>query len=397
MTFVELKSVAEINPRYNATAPLGLDDLVSFIPMAAVSEKTRTVVAAESRPFKEVRKGYTYFEEGDVIVAKITPCFENGKLALAKDLPHQLAFGSTEFHVLRPSPMVECRYLYFLLQSPEVFLKGAAQMKGAAGQKRVPADFFKRLKIPLPAIEEQKRIADILDAADELRTKRRESIAQLDALLQSTFLDMFGDPVTNPKGWDVLNVGDVGDVQGGLQVSSKRRSLPVERPYLRVANVYRGSLKLDGIKMIQLTESEEQRTLLVNEDILIVEGHGNKDEIGRCARWDGSIDPCVHQNHLIRLRCDQSIVLPIFAEAYLNSESGRRELKGTSRTTSGLNTISVSKVKGAKMMTPPISLQKDFAAFKYDSEKLRQKYSTQLTELDTLFASLQSRAFRGEL
>ena len=133
-----------------------------------------------------------------------------------------------------------------------------------------------KIQIPLPPLAEQKRIAGILDAADALRAKRREALAQLDTLLQSTFLDMFGDPVTNPMGWKVTTVDRIGSTQGGLQVTSKRRSLPIERPYLRVAkndNVFRGFLELDEVKTIRLTEAEELRTSLeYGEDILIVEG-----------------------------------------------------------------------------------------------------------------------------
>ena len=253
------------------------------------------------------------------------------------------------------------------------------------------------LQIPLPALAEQKRIAGILDAADALRAKRREALAQLDTLLQSTFLDMFGNPVTNPMGWDVTTVDRIGSVQGGLQVTSKRRSLPIERPYLRVANVFRGFLELDEIKTIRLTDTEELRTSLEYEDILIVEGHGNKEEIGRCARWDGSIAQCVHQNHLIRLRCDRSKASPLYVENYINSPGGRKSLTGTSRTTSGLNTISVSKVRGSEIQVPPLDLQHRFATIVESIEQQKSRQQTHLAELDTLFASMQSRAFRGEL
>ena len=109
-------------------------------------------------------------------------------------------------------------------------------MRGAAGQRRVPADFFASLQIPIPPLAEQRRITGILDAADALRAKRREALAQLDTLIQSTFLDMFGDPVTNPMEWEVTTVDKVGSVQGGLQVTSKRRSLPIERPYLSLGS-----------------------------------------------------------------------------------------------------------------------------------------------------------------
>ena len=270
-------------------------------------------------------------------------------------------------------------------------------MRGAAGQRRVPADFLASVQIPLPPLAEQKRIAAILDAADALRARRREALAQLDTLLQSTFLDMFGDPVTNPMGWEVTTVNRIGSIQGGLQVTLKRRSLPIERPYLRVANVFRGFLELDELKTIRLTEAEERRTSLEYEDILIVEGHGNKEEIGRCARWDGSIVQCVHQNHLIRLRCDRSKTSPLYVENYINSPGGRRSLTGTSRTTSGLNTISVSKVRDSEIQLPPLDLQHRFAAIVESIEEQKARQRAHLAELDTLFASLQSRAFRGDL
>ncbi len=393
----EIGEVAQVNPRLASTDRPDLNDKVSFVPMAAVSEESMSIVDHEERPFSEVSKGYTPFMRGDVLVAKITPCFENGKMALADNLPHELGFGTTEFHVFRPSERVTGPYLFNILRVPWLRTAGAMKMRGAAGQRRVPADFIASVQIPIPPLAEQKRIARILDAADALRAKRREALAQLDTLLQSIFLDMFGDPATNPMGWEVTTVSRIGSIQGGLQVTSKRRSLPIERPYLRVANVFRGFLELDKIKTIRLTESELLRTSLDYEDILIVEGHGNKAEIGRCARWDGSIDQCVHQNHLIRLRCDRSKASPIYVENFINSPGGRRSLIGTSRTTSGLNTISVSKVGGSEIQLPSLDLQHRFAAIVQSVERQKVRKRAHLAELDTLFDSLQSRAFRGDL
>ena len=389
--------VAQVNPRLAATDRPDLDEIVSFVPMAAVSGETLSIEAQDERLFSEVSKGYTPFKRGDVLVAKITPCFENGKMAMANNIAYELGFGTTEFHVFRPSERITGSYLFNLLRAPYVREAGVMRMKGAAGQRRVPADFFAALQVPLPPLAEQKRIAGILDAADALRTKRREALGQLDTLLQSTFLDMFGDPVTNPMGWGVTTVDRIGSVQGGLQVTSKRRHLALERPYLRVANVFRGFLELDELKTIRLTRSEELRTSLEYEDILIVEGHGNKEEIGRCARWDGSIVPCVHQNHLIRLRCERAKVSPLYVENYINSPGGRRSLTGTSRTTSGLNTISVSKVRRSQIQLPPLDLQHRFAAIAESIGQQKARQRAHLAELDTLFASLQASAFRGDL
>lgn len=261
----------------------------------------------------------------------------------------------------------------------------------------LPKSQFQKIEIPLPPLAEQKRIAAILDAADNLRHKCRQALAQLDTLLQSTFLDMFGDPVTNPMGWDVTKIEKVSDIQGGLQLSSKRDAHSMMRPYLRVANVYRDRLWLNEIKIIGLTENEAIRTELKRGDILIVEGHGNPEEIGRCAVWDGSIMGCVHQNHLIRVRLSPNYALPSFVSAFLNTDGGSRRLKGESRTTSGLNTISVEKVRRALIPLPPLSLQRRFAAIAESVEQQKARMRAHLTELDALFASLQSRAFNGEL
>ena len=148
----------------------------------------------------------------------------------------------------------------------------------------------------------------------------------LDDLLRSAFVEIFGDPVLNPKGWPVVPVKKVGDVQGGLQVSSKRKGNPISVPYLRVANVYRDQLDLEEIKEIDVTDRELERVRLDAGDVLIVEGHGNPEEIGRSAVWDGSINDCVHQNHLIRVRVDPHRLLPIYFSAYINSAGGRRQM-----------------------------------------------------------------------
>jgi type I restriction enzyme S subunit len=249
----------------------------------------------------------------------------------------------------------------------------------------------------VPPLDEQRRIAAILDQADALRRARRRAIERLNDLGQAIFYEMFGDPVTNPKGWKEVSMGKVSDVQGGLQLSSKRKSHSIKMPYLRVANVYRDRLWLDEIKEIGLTENEAERTLLEKGDILIVEGHGNPEEIGRCAVWDDSIKGCVHQNHLIRVRLEPDRGIPHFVSTFLNTDGGSLRLKGESRTTSGLNTISVAKVRRTLIPLPPLSLQRRFAAIVEAVEQQTALMRTHLAELDTLFSCLQQRAFRGNL
>ena len=211
---VPLAQVAALNPRLLKT--LSDQTPISFVPMAAVSAEEAMVTSPMERPYVEVRKGYTYFESGDVLVAKITPCFENGKIAEAV-LPRQYGFGSTEFHVVRPkSGQLEGRYLHYFLRQTRIRIEGERRMTGSGGQRRVPEDFLAQLVIPLPPLPEQRRIAAILDQADALRAKRREALAQLDSLTQSIFIEMLGNPVDNPNGWEVAPLGEVGSLDRGV-------------------------------------------------------------------------------------------------------------------------------------------------------------------------------------
>ena len=255
----------------------------------------------------------------------------------------------------------------------------------------------KEIEIPLPPLEEQRRIAAILDKADAVRHKRQEVIALTEELLRSAFLEMFGDPVTNPKGWDVIPLGDISKVKGGLQVTSKRKDHPLEVPYLRVANVYRDQLVLDEIKLIRVTPEELERTALRTGDLLIVEGHGNSQEIGRSSVWDGSIPNCTHQNHLIRVTLDSKRAEPTYISAFLNSSGGRRQLIQFGKTTSGLNTISTSNVKATKVLLPPLSEQKKYAQLKQKTAASLSCHQRYFQDTNALFNSLLQRAFRGEL
>lgn len=216
------------------------------------------------------------------------------------------------------------------------------------------------IAVPVPPLAEQRRIVGLLDRADELRRKREQANKRMQDLISSLLIYMFGDPVTNSRGWDTCPLETVSDVQGGLQLSSKRNNLPLSMPYLRVANVYRDKLDLGEIKYMSLSESEFNRVQLKPGDVLVVEGHGNPNEIGRSAVWDGSIDPCIHQNHLIRVRPNIEVLLPEYLSVFINSPGGKRYFFSEGSTTSGLNTISVSKVKRCVIPLPPIDLQQEF-------------------------------------
>jgi len=208
---------------------------------------------------------------------------------------------------------------------------------------------------------------------------------------------MFGDPVTNPKGWPVEKLGKVAEIQGGLQITSKRKNNPIEVPYLRVANVYRDALYLTEVKTIRVTATELKRATLKTGDVLIVEGHGNRNEVGRSAVWDGSVDPCVHQNHLIRVRPSEGVLASQYLSFYLNSSGGRRQMFRSGKTTSGLNTISTRNVKETKVLLPPIEEQEEFVRLRRGTTQARHYLESGIAMAERISASLTQRAFRGEL
>ena len=292
------------------------------------------------------------------------------------------------------SPAILPEYLYEALRA-----SGAQFDKEKQGSthKTIYMPVLENFRVLLPSLSEQHRIADILDKADAIRRKRKQAIALTDQLLRSTFLEMFGDPVTNPKGWPEASVGEVADVQGGLQVTHARENNPISVPYLRVANVFRDKIDLTEIKQIRITESEMARAILQSGDVLVVEGHGNPDELGRAAVWRAQIDPCTHQNHLIRVRPKPSIIDSHYLCSYLNSNAGRQQMLRFGNTTSGLNTISTNNVRSVSIAVPPTNLQKRFALFVSQLSKVLKSHRTAECETEALFSSLVDRAFRGEL
>ena len=389
MRFVEVGDVADVNP----TVPKSLRGrpglAVSFLPMASVSEDG-LITSADERPLGEVLKGYRYFEQNDVLVAKITPCMENGKAAIAANLPHDVGFGSTEFHVLRPTPELDARYLFYMVWNARFRSIAGRNMTGTAGQKRVPTDFMRRWKIPLPPVPEQRRIANILDKADAIRRKRQEAVKLADEFLRSAFLEMFGDPVTNPKGWPVVEIGEVTESKLGKMLS-KASLLGVNPvPYMGNSHVRWRSFDLSDLPEMDFTAQELTKLDLRNGDLLVCEG----GEVGRCAIWREQMTNVSFQKALHRVRCDASKLLPEYLQEYFARMAHRG---GLARSTSTATIAHLTGVRLRKLPLPlpPLGLQLAFQSVYLKHATSLGRYGSPLA--DHLFDSLVQRAFRGEL
>ena len=360
------------------------------LPVYSVTKHAGFVPSLEyfkKQVFSRDLKGYKLVEPGDFAYATIH--LDEGSVGIAPER----ALISPMYTVFRiDHNRVDAGYLIRFLKSPRALAHYPLLGRGAVHRRMaISLEALGSLTIPLPPLDEQRRIAGTLDQADAIRAKRRQVLAHFDSLTQSIFHDMFGrDEAT-------AEFGDVAEIQGGLQVSAKRAALPVEVPYLRVANAHRGRLDLAEVKTLRATEAEVDRTRLRKYDLLFVEGHANPLEVGRVAMWDGSVAGCVHQNHLIRGRIDKQRLLPVVALHWFNSVAGADHFRRAGRTTSGLNTISASTVRSAPIVLPDRGLQTQFADRVRQIEGTKSRLHAAVAADGELFASLQSRAFRGEL
>jgi len=258
--------------------------------------------------------------------------------------------------------------------------------------------FLKERSVPRPPIEEQRGIAAILDQADALRAKRRESLAHLDDLTQSIFVDMFGrrrDMPLHPFAESVL------DFRYGTSNKSQAEGYPA----LRIPNVVGGTVDTSELKLVPVTDAEFNRLHLVDGDVLFVRTNGNPDNVGRCAVFTRSAvtgsgqspDHFIYASYLIRARLDVTQTNPVFVREFLLGAAGRKQLRERSRTSAGQYNINITGIGSVEFPRIAMSDQDEFASSVAGIEKARRVQRMHLEQLDTLFASLQSRAFAGQL
>ncbi|MBD3393964.1 MAG: restriction endonuclease subunit S [Chitinivibrionales bacterium] len=381
-----IEDVAVVNPSLVRKVLAEPERPVSFLPMAGVSEDG-VLVHAEERMLSEVARGYRYFGRGDILVAKITPCMENGKALFAEDLPHDIGFGSTEFHVLRPKGDVDPQYLFFAIWNPLFRHVAEKNMTGTAGQRRVPTEFLRKYRIPFPSKEEQHRIAICLRRASGILRKRRDAIGLCDELLQSVFLEMFGDPTGNPKGWKLMELSRIGTITTGNTPSRARPEYYSEGvEWIKSDNINTPSHFLARSAETLSPLGESVGRVVPAGSILVTCIAGSRDCIGNAAIADRR----VAFNQQINAITPAADVEPFFL--YTQLLVGKRLIQ-TASTDSMKGLVSKSKFAAIRVMVPPKKEQGAFVkVFRRIQAELRIREQA-LEASEALFASVVQRAF----
>ena len=366
----------------------------------------------ESKYYNETGVGLPFFQ-GKADFGQLHPtnrvfCTDPKKVAVSGDIllsvrapvgPTNLAKETVAIgrglNAIRPLGGILTKYvLYYFKQIEPVF---SGQGTGTTFSA-VTVDDVKNLSFPLSPLAEQHRIVAKIDALFSELDKGVEMLqivrAQLRTYRQAVLKWAF-DNIDGTK-----SIVDCFDITGGLTKNSTRNSLPNKKPYLRVANVYYNRLDLSEIKFIGVEDIEITRTLLKKGDLLFVEGNGSREQIGRVAEWNGEIEECLHQNHIIKGR-PMGIMISKFAVYFLMTEKGRKQILDVASSTSGLYTLSINKVKSLILPFCPLKEQAKIIA-EIESrlsvcDKLEQLVDENLAKAHALRQSILKKAFAGEL
>ncbi|MEM9590885.1 MAG: restriction endonuclease subunit S [Pseudomonadota bacterium] len=449
---VRIADVVQINPDINKSA-LGDDDLLPFVPMPAVEAETGQIDTSERRAFARVKSGFTSFATGDILFAKITPCMENGKMAIVPELAEGVGFGSTEFHVLRPTPAIDGRYLYYFVSSSSFRHEAQHNMSGAVGQKRVPKPFVENKEIPLPPLNEQRRIVEKIETLFARLDKGEEAVREVQRLLtryrQSVLksavtgeltadwraeragglehgkdllgrivearrdqwdgrgrykvaIEAFVDDVPAlPHCWTWATVDQVtGTFGNGL--SKKPSTEPNQFPILRISATRPMKVSLDDLRFYTPAIGEGLDKYWVRTgDLLFTRYNGSAHLVGVCGQMRDET-AVLHPDKLIKARPVEIVDLKTdYLELAWNCGETRKHIARHIKTTSGQQGISGSDIKAAPFPLPSGVEQAEIAVRVSEAfakaDALEAWSETEIKRSASLRQSILKDAFAGHL
>jgi type I restriction enzyme S subunit len=378
---VALETIAEIER--SSIQPESISQGTAYLGLEHI-ESGGLILGAKPVDAGELASSKFKFTKNHVLYGKLRPYL--AKIAL----PDFNGICSTDILPILPGSALDRRFLCYFLRQPTM-VEFANSRAAGANLPRLGPSVLSRFLIPLPPLPEQRRIADVLERAEALRAKRRAALAELDSLTQSIFLDMFGDPVTNGRNYSIVGMGDVCDVRDGTHDSPKYVSNG-GYPLVTSKNLSRGFIDLSDVNYISESDYvQTNKRSKVDRGDIIMPMIGT---IGSPVLVEH--EPCFAIKNVALIKFNKTSPLAVFVRHllschYFDHVIGQKNRGGTQKF------VSLGDLREFPLPLPPAELQREFAGRVAAVEKLKALQRASLAELDELFASLQHRAFRGDL
>ena len=375
--------------------------------METLGVRRRDFESGSKRPLEDVYKSYSYFAEGDVLLAKITPCFENGKLGIAAGLANGVGFGSSEYFVFRCGPRLLPEFLFYFLSQESVIEAGVASMGGAVGHQRVPLWFVENLRMQLPPLSEQERIAAMLDEAfaaiDTATANAKKNLANAEELYGSTLESMLGDEST---GWVQMQVGELMqsgwlvdhmDGNHGSAYPRKHEFIDAGVPYISANSIIDGRVDMSRAKYLSVARASKLRKGFAQDgDVLFA----HNATVGPVALLRTAEPMIVLGTSLTYYRCNDEFLSARYLAHFLRSSSFVRQYQRVMRQ-STRNQVPITKQRTFNALIPSRQEQDEISdlldAMLDKVDAFRSVTERRLVELSDLRQSILGKVIRGEL
>lgn len=331
---------------------------------------------------QEAVAGYSDLEDG--VFENVPAIVFGDHTCIVKYVDQPFFLGADGVKVLRSRfKDANYRYLYYALKSVKIPNTGYNRH----------FKWLKEAKIYYPNSEEQSKIVLILDEISSVIEHRQRQLQKLDELVKARFVELFGDMFLNFEEWNEAPLESLADIVSGItkgrKVSEKHL---IKVPYMAVSNVKEGYIDWTTVKTIEATEQEINQYRLLPDDVLMTEG-GDPDKLGRGAIIKTPLENCIHQNHIFRVRLDETHILPVYFAEYLQHQRAKRYFLGCAKQTTGIASINMRQLKALPVLIPPLDLQNQFAAFVTQTDKSKVAVQKALDEAQLLFDSLMQKYF----
>ena len=291
---------------------------------------------------------------------------------------------------LKPSAEICAEYLYYFMPRA---LKRIEDATPFVTVKHLSAKQLNGIEVPIPPIHQQRKEAASLEKIDELISLRKEQLTKLDQLVKSQFIEMFGDMYVNSYNWPEKELVELADVVSGITKGRKTKSEDLQEvPYMAVSNVKDGYIDWTNVKTILATRQEIEQYRLLPNDVLMTEG-GDPDKLGRGAIIKEPLENCIHQNHIFRVRLNDSELLPVYFEEYLKHQRAKRYFLRCAKQTTGIASINMKQLRALPVLVPPMEKQLRFSSLVGQIDKSKFAIQQSLEKLETLKKALMQKYF----